>query len=132
LQYSIGVTEILIIEDDPINQMILADLLAANGYVTQVASTAVDGLAAAQSAAVGLVIVDVQLPGQNGFEVCAQLKASLPRRPVLLMSAAYSDRDQSSRTVQLGVMADGYLAKPFDLKRLLAEVKRLLGSAAPR
>jgi DNA-binding response OmpR family regulator len=77
-----------------------------------------------------VVLVDVQLPGQNGFEVCAALKAAQPNRPVLMMSAAYSDRDQSSRTIQLGVIADGYLAKPFQLQKLLAEVARLIAAAA--
>ena len=47
--------------------------------------------------------------------------------PILLMSAVYSDRDQSSRTVQLGTLADGYLTKPFDLVQLLAQVRQLLG-----
>jgi DNA-binding response OmpR family regulator len=43
------------------------------------------------------------------------------------MSAVYSDRDQSSRTVQLGALADGYLSKPFDLVQLLSQVRQLLG-----
>jgi DNA-binding response OmpR family regulator len=45
------------------------------------------------------------------------------------MSAVYTDRDQSTRTVQLGTLADGYLAKPFDLVALLATVRQLLGEA---
>ncbi len=49
--------------------------------------------------------------------------------PILLMSAVYSDRDQSSRTIQLGALADGYLSKPFDLVHLLAQVRQLLGEA---
>ena len=49
--------------------------------------------------------------------------------PVLLMSAVYNDRDQSSRTIQLGTLADGYLSKPFDLAALLSQVKSLLGEA---
>ena len=49
--------------------------------------------------------------------------------PILLMSAVYNDRDQSSRTIQLGTLADGYLSKPFDLVQLLAQVRQLLGEA---
>jgi len=45
------------------------------------------------------------------------------------MSAVYNDRDQSSRTIQLGTLADGYLSKPFDLVQLLAQVRHLLGEA---
>ena len=50
--------------------------------------------------------------------------------PILLMSAVYNDHDQSSRTIQLGTLADGYLSKPFDLVNLLAQVRQLLGEAA--
>ena len=49
--------------------------------------------------------------------------------PVLLMSAVYNDADQSTRTVQLGTLADGYLTKPFDLVSLLSQVRKLLGEA---
>ena len=45
------------------------------------------------------------------------------------MSAVYNDADQSTRTVQLGTLADGYLTKPFDLVHLLAQVRKLLGEA---
>ena len=48
---------------------------------------------------------------------------------ILLMSAVYTDQDQSSRTIQLGTLADGYLSKPFDLVYLLAQVRSLLGEA---
>ncbi len=49
--------------------------------------------------------------------------------PVLLMSAVYTDQDQSTRTVQLGALADGYLTKPFDLVNLLEQVRGLLGQS---
>ena len=117
---------ILVIEDDPVNQMILADYLAANGYEMHRAANGADGLALCARVDPVLVLVDVQLPGKNGFDVCREIKAATPNRPVLLMSAAYSRHDQFNRTGQLGVLADGYLAKPFDLQRLLAEVQRLI------
>ena len=47
--------------------------------------------------------------------------------PMLLMSAVYSDRDQTTRIEKLGSLADGYLSKPFDLVQLLAQVRQLLG-----
>jgi DNA-binding response OmpR family regulator len=123
-----GVKKILIVEDDPVNQMILADFLAANGYETIAASTGPEGIERFDRDAPDLVLVDVQLPRKNGFEVTREIKATArgAATPVMLMSAVYSDRDQSSRTIQLGALADGYLTKPFDLVHLLAQVKELL------
>lgn len=122
---------ILVVEDDPVNQMILQDFLAANGYDTVAASTGPEGIERFERDAPDLILVDVQLPRKNGFELVREIKA-LPAgkaTPILLMSAVYSDRDQSSRTVQLGTLADGYLSKPFDLVQLLAQVRRLLGES---
>lgn len=118
---------ILVVEDDPVNQMILTDFLAANGYQTVAASTGPEGVERFDSHQPDLCLVDVQLPRKNGFEVVRDIKARGKNTPVLLMSAVYNDRDQSSRTVQLGALADGYLSKPFDLVHLLEQVKSLLG-----
>jgi two-component system, OmpR family, response regulator VicR len=122
------VKKILVVEDDPVNQMILADFLAANGYETIAASTGPEGIDRFARDEPDLVLVDVQLPRKNGFEVVREIKATArgQRTPIMLMSAVYSDRDQSSRTIQLGALADGYLTKPFDLVHLLAQVKELL------
>ncbi|HEY5938020.1 MAG TPA: response regulator [Kofleriaceae bacterium] len=123
--------KILIIEDDPVNQMILADFLAANGYATVAASSGPEGIERFERDAPDLLLVDVQLPRKNGFELVRELKATPQGQatPILMMSAVYSDRDQSDRTLQLGALADGYLSKPFDLVHLLAQVRQLLGEA---
>jgi CheY-like chemotaxis protein len=125
------VKRILIIEDDPVNQMILADFLAANGYETVAASTGPEGMERFENDAPDLCLVDVQLPRKNGFELVREIKSRPAGKttPVLLMSAVYNDRDQSNRTIQLGTLADGYLSKPFDLVYLLAQVRQLLGEA---
>jgi CheY-like chemotaxis protein len=123
------VKKILVVEDDPVNQMILADFLAANGYATVAAATGPEGLERYDRDAPDLCLVDVQLPRKNGFEVVREIKSRGKQTPVLLMSAVYSDRDQTDRTAQLGTLADGYLSKPFDLVQLLAQVRQLLGDA---
>ena len=125
------VKKILVVEDDPVNQMILSDFLAANGYETVAASSGPEGITRFEHEAPDLLLVDVQLPRKNGFELVREIKSRPDGRhtPILLMSAVYSDRDQSSRTVQLGTLADGYLSKPFDLVHLLAQVRALLGEA---
>ena len=121
--------KILVVEDDPVNQMILADFLAANGYVTVGASSGPEGIERFDADAPDLCLVDVQLPRKNGFELVREIKSRGKQTPVLLMSAVYSDRDQTNRTAQLGTLADGYLSKPFDLVHLLAQVRQLLGDA---
>jgi CheY-like chemotaxis protein len=126
-----GVKKILIVEDDPVNQMILADFLAANGYETVAASSGPEGVEKFERDAPNLMLVDVQLPRKNGFELCREIKSRPDGKatPILLMSAVYTDRDQSQRTVQIGTLADGYLSKPFDLVHLLSQVRQLLGDA---
>jgi len=126
------VKKILVVEDDPVNQMILSDFLAANGYQTVAASSGPEGIERFERDAPDLLLVDVQLPRKNGFELLREIKGRPTGKatPILLMSAVYNDRDQSNRTVQLGTLADGYLAKPFDLVQLLAQVRQLLGEAA--
>ena len=121
--------KILVVEDDPVNQMILVDFLAANGYQTVAAASGPEGIERFERDAPDLMLVDVQLPRKNGFEVVREVKSRPGGKttPVLLMSAVYSDRDQTSRTEKLGTLADGYLSKPFDLVQLLAQVRQLLG-----
>jgi DNA-binding response OmpR family regulator len=123
------VKKILVVEDDPVNSMILADFLAANGYETVAAASGPEGMERFDQDKPDLCLVDVQLPRKNGFEVVREIKSRNGATPVLLMSAVYNDRDQSTRTVQLGTGADGYLSKPFDLVQLLAQVRHLLGEA---
>jgi CheY-like chemotaxis protein len=123
------VKKILVVEDDPVNQMILMDFLAANGYQTVAASTGPEGIERFEHERPDLCLVDVQLPRKNGFELVREIKGRVPGKPVLLMSAVYNEPDQSSRTVQLGALADGYLTKPFDLVELLSQVRQLLGEA---
>lgn len=121
--------KILVVEDDPVNQMILSDFLAANGYATVAASSGPEGIERFERDAPDLMLVDIQLPRKDGFELLREIKGRPEGKstPILLMSAVYNDRDQSSRTVRLGTLADGYLSKPFDLVQLLAQVRQLLG-----
>jgi CheY-like chemotaxis protein len=123
------VKKILVVEDDPVNQMILVDFLAANGYQTVAAASGPEGIERFERDTPDLMLVDVQLPRKNGFEVVREIKSRPTGKttPMLLMSAVYTDRDQTSRLEKLGSLADGYLSKPFDLVQLLAQVRQLLG-----
>jgi len=123
------VKKILVVEDDPVNQMILVDFLAANGYQTLAASTGPEGIERFERDAPDLCLVDVQLPRKSGFELVREIKGRGAGVPVVLMSAVYNQPDQSTRTIALGALADGYLTKPFDLALLLSTVRQLLGEA---
>jgi two-component system phosphate regulon response regulator PhoB len=125
----VTVKKILVVEDDPVNQTILLDFLAANGFETVGASSGPEGIERFERDAPDLLLVDVQLPRKNGFELLREIKSRPEGKatPILLMSAVYNDHDQSNRTLQLGTLADGYLSKPFDLVRLLEQVRQLLG-----
>jgi len=126
------VKKILVVEDDPVNQTILVDFLAANGFETIAASSGPEGIDRFERDIPDLLLIDVQLPRKNGFELLREIKGRPEGKatPILLMSAVYNDRDQSNRTIELGTLADGYLCKPFDLVKLLAQVRQLLGEPA--
>ncbi len=122
--------KILVVEDDPVNLQILSDFLAAHGYATSGAATGPEGVASFWKERPDLMLVDVQLPRKNGFEVCFEIKRTPEgeKVPVLLMSAVYSPRDEQDRLAAPS-LASGYLAKPFDLSELLARVRGLIGDA---
>jgi DNA-binding response OmpR family regulator len=126
------VKKILVVEDDPVNLTLLSDFLAAHGYEMVGAVTGPEGVESFLRERPDLMLVDVQLPRKNGFEVCSDVKAAAGGRvPILLMSAVYSGREHHDRAVRDGqALADGYLLKPFDLAELLARVRGLIGVAA--
>jgi two-component system sensor histidine kinase ChiS len=122
--------KILVVEDDPVNLQILSDFLSAHGYHTCHAVTGPDGVDSFHREHPDLMLVDVQLPRKNGFEVCSEIKQTEvgAQTRVLLMSAVYTSREHSDRYAAPG-LADGYLLKPFDLAELLLRVRGLIGGA---
>lgn len=124
-------TKILVVEDDPVNAMVVGDFLAAYGYEIAHAKTGPEGVAMFDSERPDLMIVDVMLPRKNGFEVCFEVKRTEYGRtmPLVFMSAVYRDEDQGSRYALEDLHADGFLVKPFDLARLLGTVRELVGEA---
>lgn len=122
---------ILVVEDDPINLQILSDFLGAHGYSTLGATTGPEGVERFFADRPDLMLVDVQLPRKNGFEVCFDVKRTPEGRdtPVVLMSAVYTDREHAASYSKDNLRADGYLLKPFDLTALLERVRTLIGEA---
>ncbi|XXY51095.1 response regulator transcription factor [Sorangium sp. So ce269] len=119
--------QILVIDDDAELCELLAELLGQEGYAVESAREAISGLARAQEKQFTLVVLDVMLPGLNGFEVLTRLRQS-SRVPVLMLTARGEDVD---RIVGLEMGADDYLPKPFNPRELVARVRALHRRAAP-
>ncbi|HEX8793890.1 MAG TPA: response regulator [Polyangiaceae bacterium] len=126
-----GDKTILVVEDDPVNGLVLLDFLEAHGYRVLLSKTGPDGVAAFEQDHPDMVLVDVLLPRKNGFEVCFDIKRSQHGRetPVLLMSAIFKDVAHAEEHARSNVGAAGFLVKPFELGDLLARVRTLIGEA---
>lgn len=111
--------KILIIEDDENILSIEKDYLEANGFDTDTASNGANGLKAAMGKNYDLILLDIMLPGLNGFEVCKQLRVEKDI-PILMVSAKKEDPDKINA---LGFGADDYIVKPFSPSELVARVK---------
>lgn len=121
--------KLLVIEDEERAAAYLAQGLGEHGYAVELAHNGLDGLHAAATGDHDLVILDVMLPGVDGFAVLSALRHS-KQTPVLMLTAR-GRTDDKVRGLELG--ADDYLVKPFEFPELLARVRVLLkrGSRPP-
>jgi len=120
---------ILVVEDEPGVALPVNDRLAAEGYRVvwvEDGESALDHLAGQPA---DLVVLDVMLPGRDGFEVCRELRRRGHLVPVLMLTARAEVVD---RVVGLKLGADDYLTKPFDMAELVARVEALLRRATGR
>jgi DNA-binding response OmpR family regulator len=113
---------ILIIEDEIALQETLAYNLKKQGYDVEIASTGPSGLELAHTFHPDLILLDIMLPGMDGFEVCRILRQTITT-PILMLTAR---DDEIDRVVGLEVGADDYLVKPFSMRELIARVKAML------
>ena len=118
---------ILVIEDQPEVLEVMVVALAHAGFEVEGAADGNEGVRLAESGRFDLISTDVDLPGMNGFEICARLKrnSALRHTPIIFVSGRTAEADLQ-RGRELG--AADYVAKPFDL---LALVARLLSHATP-
>ncbi|HSM36121.1 MAG TPA: response regulator transcription factor [Longimicrobiales bacterium] len=119
---------VLIVEDEAAILMALEDDLVLEGYEVETASDGPSGLRRAREGGADLVILDVMLPGLDGFEVCRRLRAEGVRVPILMLTAKSQELD---RVLGLELGADDYVTKPFSPRELLARVKALLRRTHP-
>ncbi|RMG95106.1 MAG: response regulator [Deltaproteobacteria bacterium] len=119
---------ILIVEDDPVSAEVLSTYLEAHGYETRTARTGPEALQMYKTARPDLMLVDVQLPYRNGFEVTHEIRKMPEGRdvPVVLMSAVYTSAERGKAYAAKGLRAQDFLVKPFDLDTMLTRVRELL------
>jgi len=116
---------ILIIEDNDKNLKLVRDVLQFNGYETAEAMTAEDGLVLARSRHPALILLDIQLPGMDGFAALRQLRADpiTTSTPVMAVTASAMEQD---RQKILAAGFDGYMTKPINVKQFIEEIRIVL------
>lgn len=118
---------VLIVEDNDKNMKLVRDVLQAKGYQTLEAGTGEDGIRLARERHPDLVLMDIRLPGINGIQALAALRADSGTRniPVIAVTASVMQQDRKQIT---DAGFDGYVGKPIALKELLAAVSKAIGS----
>jgi heavy metal response regulator len=114
---------ILLVEDEPHAARILSKGLREQTYAVDIATDGEEALYQASVNDYNLIILDVLLPGKDGFEVCRELRTTGSAVPILMLTARNTVPD---RITGLDTGADDYLTKPFDFYELLARVRALL------
>jgi DNA-binding response OmpR family regulator len=115
---------ILVVDDNPDNAHIIRDYLEARGYPITVAYNGDDALKAFEEVKPALVLLDVMMPGRDGWQVCREIKQhpTLGRNVRVVMVTALDDWVNKRQALQTG--ADDFVEKPFELSKLVATVER--------
>lgn len=121
--------KILIIEDEPKTAAFVKCGFTEEGFVADVATDGVDGLHLALTGAYDVIVLDVMLPGQEGWEVLREIRSSRPHQAVILLTALDA---VAHRVKGLDLGADDYLVKPFAFSELNARVRNILRRAPAR
>ena len=119
---------ILVIEDEPDMAMGLRDNLEFEGYEVITAADGERGIQLALRDKPSCILLDIMLPGIDGFETCSRLRRAGVRTPIIMLTARGQEVDKV-RGLEIG--ADDYLTKPFSLRELLARIHAVLRRAAP-
>lgn len=117
--------KVLIVDDDPDGAFMLEQVLVKGGYETEIAHDGLSGLAKAKSPDIGLVLLDVMLPGMDGFEVCHRLRSdgATAELPIVMISAKSRPEDKETGR-RMG--ANAYMTKPLSLAEVLEKVADLI------
>lgn len=115
--------KILVVEDEEVILRGLLDVLVFNGYEVDSAQEGPEGLQKAQSQNYDLILLDVMLPGLDGFSICEQVRKNDKHVPIIMLTAKSGD-DDIINGLKLG--ADDYVAKPFSVRVLLGRIESVL------
>ncbi len=121
--------KLLLVEDDTKLAAAVRRGLEAEGFTVEVATDGEEGLWRATEGAYDLVVLDIMLPGRNGYRVCADLRAAGNWTPILMLTAKDGDLDEAEA---LDTGADDFLSKPFSFAVLVARIRALLRRAQDR
>jgi len=114
---------VLVVEDEAVLAEGVRRGLEAEGFATDVAANGVDGLWMAQEHPYDAIVLDILLPGMNGYKVCAELRAAGVWTPILMLTAKDGDLDEAEA---LDTGADDYVTKPFSYVALVARLRALI------
>ncbi len=118
---------ILVVDDDRRLRELLARFLTQNGYRVTTAASAAEAQAMSESLVFDAVVLDVMMPGENGFDYARRVRKS-SQVPILMLTA---QADPADRVTGLEIGADDYLAKPFETRELILRLSNILKRAAP-
>ncbi len=121
--------KLLLVEDDVKIATAVSRGLRAEGFTVEIAATGDMGLWMAQESSYDLIVLDIMLPGRNGYQICRDLREAEDWTPILMLTAKDGDLDEAEA---LDTGADDYLKKPFSWPVLVARVHALLRRAASR
>jgi DNA-binding response OmpR family regulator len=121
-------TRILVVEDEPAIALGLEDDLRIEGWHVEVIADGATAARRAREAAFDLILLDVMLPGKDGFEVCRELRKAGLRTPIIMLTAK---TQEAEKIVGLDLGADDYVTKPFSPRELRARIRAALRRTAP-
>jgi two-component system, OmpR family, phosphate regulon response regulator OmpR len=120
---------ILLVDDDRRIRELLAEYLKSNGFMVTAASNALEARRALNGLAFDMIVLDIMMPGENGFALATSLRAAGNGVPILMLSAR---SDTSDRIQGLATGSDDYLGKPFEPEELLLRMRNLLRRSLPK
>ena len=116
---------IMCVDDEPLNLSLLEAMLAPRGYEVVAAANGPEALEKIQAERIDICLLDVMMPGMDGFEVCRRIKSDdLHRNIPVVMITSYADLKNRIRGIEAG--AEDFISKPFDSAEVLARIKMLL------
>lgn len=115
--------KILIIEDEPNIRELVSYNLKASGFLPLEAEDGISGMEMAVNQKPDLILLDIMLPGKDGYEICKELRSAGNKTPIIMMTAK---TDEVDKVLGLEFGADDYISKPFGVRELLARIKAVL------